>query len=111
VYKRAGAADPDLAAMKDALAAAVNRVGFVGALYGSQLQDVVYRFLTDGQTASAVDMLGRLRYPDGSTVWLRDSEVIEVPDDPGNMVTARTVQFFADPSQIGVSVTTTGASG
>jgi hypothetical protein len=111
VYKRAGAADPDLAAMKDALAAAVNRVGFVGALYGSQLQDVVYRFLTDGQTASAVDMLGRLRYPDGSAVWLRDSEVIEVPDDPGNMVTARTVQFFADPSQIGVSVTTTGTGG
>lgn len=106
VYKAAGQADPDVAGMKDALAAAVNTVGFVGRLFGSTLLEVVGRFLLAGQTASAVDMLGRLRYPVGSTAYLRDSEKLVVPDDPANMVTARTVQFFAAPEDVSVSVVT-----
>lgn len=106
VYKAAGQADPDLAAMKVALAAAVNTVGFVGKLYASQLQGVVYAHLLDGQTASAVDMFGRIRYPDGTEVRLRDAETLTVPDDPDHMVTARTVQFFAVTEDVAVSVVT-----
>ena len=106
VYKKAGQPDPDLDGMKSAVARLVNTLGFAGALYGSQVHDVVHSYLRDGQTASAVDMHGRIRYPDGSTVYVRDAEVLEVPDDPANMVTAKTVQFFADPGTVGVSVVT-----
>lgn len=106
VYKKTGQDDPDLDAMKSAIAELVNTLGFAGALYGSQVHDVVHSYLRDGQTASAVDMHGRIRYPDGSTVYVRDGEVLQIPDDPANMVTPKTVQFFADPGTVGVSVVT-----
>ncbi len=106
VYKRTGQADPDVEAIRTAVAKAANTTGFAGALFASQLQDAIRPYLLDGQTVGAIDMFGRIRYPDGTAAYLRDSEVLEVPDDPGNMVSARTVQFFADPGLVGVSVAT-----
>lgn len=111
VHKKAGDADPDVTGMKEALATVVNTIGFVGVLYGSQLQNVVHDFLASGQTASIIDMLGRIRYPDGTIRWVRDGEVLSVPDSPGNMVSARTVQFFTEPASISVSVVTSIPSG
>ncbi len=81
---------------------AVNTVGFDGALYASVLSDVIHSYLGTGQTAGAVDMLGRIRYPSGAAA----SEVLQVPDEPGEMVSPKTVQFFADASRVGVSVVT-----
>ena len=106
VYKKAGQADPDLDAMKTAVCRVVNTLGFSGALYASQLHDVIHSYLTDGQTASAVDMHGRVRYPDGTTLYLRGTELLQVPDAPASMVTPKTVQFFSSPGDIGVSVVT-----
>jgi len=104
--KKAGQDDPDLDGMRAALCQTVNTLGFTGALYASQLQDVIFSYLTDGQTASAVDMHGRIRYPDGTITYLRDTEILQVPDDPANMVTPKTVQFFASPGDIGITVVT-----
>lgn len=104
INKVTGQADPDVAAMAAAVCHAVNTVGFVGALYGSQIQDVIYGYLRDGQTSSAVDMLGRVRYPAGTTRYLRSPDILAVPDDPTNMVTAKTVQFFAAPEDVVVTV-------
>lgn len=106
VHKRTGQDDPDVASIRAAVAKTANTVGFAGALYASQVQDAVNGYLSDGQTVSAIDMHGRIRYPDGSTVYLRDSEVLQVPDDPANMVSPRTVQFFSDPDDVGVTVVT-----
>lgn len=106
VQKRTGQDDPDVAGIRAAVAHAANTVGFVGALYASQVQDAVSPYLADGQTVGAIDMHGRIRYPDGSTYYLRDAEVLQVPDDPGAMVSPRTVQFFADPDTVGVTVVT-----
>jgi len=106
VSKRSGDDDPDLEAMKTALCAEVNRVGFVGALYASQLHDVVHQFLSGDQAASAIDMFGRIRYPDGTTRYLRSTEALRVPDDAAGGVTARTVQFFLSPEDVGISVAT-----
>lgn len=106
VLKKTGQADPDRDAIRDAVARVANTLGFAGALYASQLQDVIHAYLTDGQSVSAIDMHGRIRYPDGATVYLRDAEVLEVPDDPANMVTARTVQFLCTPEDVGVTVVT-----
>lgn len=104
VYKRAGEEDPDVAAIKAALCRAVNTVGFVGALYASQLQGAVQKLVPAGQSVSAIDMLGRIRYPDGRLQYLRSAELLRVPDDPASMVSPRTVQFFAGPDDVGVSV-------
>jgi hypothetical protein len=106
VNKKTGQPDPDVDSIKAAVAKAANTVGFAGALYASQIQAAVSGYLTDGQTVSAIDMFGRLRYPDGTTVYLRDSEVLQVPDDPANMVSPRTVQFFNAPEDVGVTVVT-----
>lgn len=106
IDRRSGDTSPDLDAIKLALCAEVNGVPFIGRLYASQLQNVIYDSLHEDQTVSAIDMFGRIRYPDGSTSYLRDSEALLIPDDPANMVTARTVQFFLNPEDIGITVKT-----
>lgn len=107
IHKRSGETDPDLAAIRAALCTEVNSVGFIGRLDASRLTDVVHNYLTNDQTVSAIDLIGRIRYPGGAIVYLRNSETMTVPDDPANMVTARTVQFFVDPEDIGITVRTT----
>lgn len=106
IEQRADDVTPDTAAIKTALCRLVNNVGFVGKLVASQLQDVTYGFLSSTQTVGALDMLGRIRYPNDTISYVRDSEVLLVPDDPANSVTARTVQFFMTPGDVGITVTT-----
>jgi hypothetical protein len=106
INKKTGQDDPDLDGMRKALCTTVNTLGFVGELYASQIHETIHNYLTDGQTAGAIDMHGRLRYPDGTTIYLRDSDVLTVPDAPGDMVTAKTVQFFSSPEDIGITVVT-----
>lgn len=104
IYRKSGQADPDLAAIKDAIVHAINTLGFVGALYASTIHEVVHSYLAAGQTVSAIDMLGRIRSPAGDTTYIRSDEVLTVPDLPGEMVTANTVQLFAGSEGIGISV-------
>jgi hypothetical protein len=106
VYKRAGEDDPDVDGIKAALCEEVNTIGFIGRLYASQLHDVVHSYLRNDQTVSAIDMFGRIRYPDDSTTYLRDSEVLAVPDEPEALVTPRTVQFFLAAEDVSISVIT-----
>lgn len=106
IHKRSGETDPDLEAIKTALAIEINNIGFIGRLYASQLHDVIHAYLRNDQTVSAIDMLGRIRYPDSSIKYVRDSEKLEVPDEPENLVSLRTVQFFISQEDIGISVVT-----
>jgi len=95
-------------AIKVALADEVNAVSFTGRLPASSLSDVVHNFLKNDVAVSAIDMLGRIRRPDATTAWIRSSEVLVVPSEPDKMVTAKTVQFFLDPEDIGLSIVTVG---
>lgn len=104
ITKQATEDAPDLTPIKDALVEEISNVGFIGRLYASQLHDVVHSYLTDGTNVGAVDMFGRIRYPDGTEKYLRSPEVLEVPDDPANMVTAKTVQFYVEPEDIVITV-------
>ena len=106
IHKQASAADPDVEAIKGALCTEINRVGFVGRLYASQLHDVIHGYLRDAMHVSAIDMHGRIRYPGGSVIYLRSAEVLVVPDDAPNMVSPRTVQFFAAPEDVSVVIKT-----
>ncbi len=106
IYKRADEATPDLTAIRQALVDLVNQVGFIGRLYASRLTDVIHTYLSNDTSIGAIDMLGRILRPDGTTYWLRDDTVLAVEDDPARMVTANTVQFFLEPEDIGITVET-----
>ncbi len=106
IQKKSGQPDPDLTAIRDAVCGVVNTIGFVGELTAGQVHDTVFNHLLTGQTVRGIDLLGRLRYPDGSIYWLRDSDVILIPNDPSELVSSRTVQFFLEPEDVGITVTT-----
>lgn len=106
IYKRAGEDDPDLEAIRDDLCTEVNTIGFVGRLYASQLQDIIHNHLINDQTVSSVDMFARVLYPSQTVRYLRDEEKLEVPDDPEDFVSEKTVQFFVDPADIGITIIT-----
>jgi len=106
IYKQTGQDDPDLAAIRTAVAKTVNTTRFSGYLYASTIQDTIHTYLLSGQHVGALDMHARIRCPDGTVRYLRDTSMLEVPNDPGNMVTSRTVQFFCSPDTVGISVAT-----
>lgn len=104
VHKRAGSADPDVAAIKAAVTALVNQTPFTGRLYAGRVHDVVHGYLGADASVGAIDMFGRVRRPDGSTAYVRDGDILVVPDEPAGMVSAKTVQFFMTPDDVGVTV-------
>ena len=52
-------------------------------------------------------MLGRIRNPDGTVQYLRDYDVLVIPEQPEKMVTSKTVQFFTEIDQVTVSIAST----
>lgn len=104
VHKKASEPDPDVAGIKAAVAALVNQTPFTGRLYAGRVHDVVHAYLKNETSVGAIDMFGRLRYPDGSTKYVRDGDVLTIPDEPADMVSPKTVQFFSSPEDVGVSI-------
>jgi hypothetical protein len=51
-----------------------------------------------------MDIFGKILRPDGPVVYLRDPARIEVPDDPDNLVSAKTVVFLTAESDIEVDI-------
>lgn len=97
---------PDTSVIISALTQLVNRVGFTGRLAASQVYDVIQNSLTGNQTATKLDMFGRIRRPDGTIKYVRDSSLLTVPAEPQNMVSAQTVQFFLTPSDVSITIET-----
>lgn len=107
IHKKSTEASPDLDAIKTALCEEVNRVGFLGVLYASQLHNRIHQHLTGDQSVGALDLFARLRTPAGVTRYMRSDEVIEIEDAPGEMVTSQTVQFLCEPADVALDVATT----
>ncbi len=106
VFKKAGQADPDLGSIRADLAAYVNGLGFPGRLSAGALAAVAHARLSGGQTLSAIDMFGRILYPDGDTVYVRSYETLLIPDTPTRMVSPLTVAIYLDPVRIGITTET-----
>jgi hypothetical protein len=106
IRRAANELDPDFAAIKKEIVAAVAAVGFSGQLSASVITSAAHKYLTGQQSISDVDMFGKILRPDGKTVYLRDPARIEVPDDPARFVSAKTVAFFVaeDDIEIGTEV-------
>jgi len=96
--------DPDLDAIKDALILAVNSLGFAGRLHASRIADIVSGFLTNGSALSGIDMFGRIVSPGSGDIFIRDGDVLEVPAQPDDLVTAQTVIWVLPLENIGITV-------
>ena len=97
---------PDLTALRNAVAAAVNAIDFTGRIYAGQIQDVIHGYLPQGASARDVDLYGRVRMPDGEMRFSRDRDAMVVSRVPGRMVDDTTVQFFCDPADVTIAVST-----
>lgn len=108
VRKLASAVSPDVAAIKQAVADTVAKVGFSGQLHASLISSVAHKYLSPGQALGPIDMFGRIRQPNGSTIYVRDNTILKIPYKPDNLVTGRTTAFLTSPDDVSVSVTTAG---
>jgi hypothetical protein len=109
IHKEATATDTvDIDAIKAALVAEIKKIGFSGQLHSSVINGVAHRFLTGRQAVGAIDMFGRIRRPDGVIQYIRDGVLLKIPDDPGHMVTGRTVAFLVGPEDISISIVAAG---
>lgn len=109
IRKEAAAADTvDVDTIRAALVAEIKKVGFSGQLHASLINAVAHRYLTGRQAVGAIDMFGRIRRPDGSTQYVRDGVLLQIPDDPGRLVTGRTTAFLVGPQDISISLVAAG---
>lgn len=110
IQQAAGETSPDLDAIRNRLTSLVNGLGFPGQLNASLIAETVHSFLTTRQALGPIEMQGRIRRPDGRTVYVRDKSILKIPADPGNMISGQTAIIILDPASIGVSVVTEGFS-
>lgn len=94
--------DEDEAA--DALSAAVNELGFVGRLSASLLDQRLHDLIPELVSVTGLNLSGRIRTPAGDSVVLTGTSALDVPDDPENMVTWRTVAFFLDAEDVALAI-------
>lgn len=99
--------DPDIAAIKNSIAAVVNGTGFIGRLDGSRILEVVNGYLQNNISATDLDLLGRILTPLYATRWIRSSDSLVVPADVGPIASAKTVQFYTDVSDISINIEST----
>lgn len=107
INKTAGDITPPIAAIKAAIVNVVNSTDFIGRLDGSRIVDAIHSFLQDSLSVTGLDLFGRIRNPDGTIQYLRNSDSLIIPDQPAKMVTAKTVQFFTEISKITVNIAST----
>jgi uncharacterized phage protein gp47/JayE len=98
--KPATVSEADISA---AIAGYVNGSGFDGYIYASKIAALVLPLLPSGVNLKRIRMSGILFRPDGSTSVYRDRELLQVPDEPSRMVTAKTTAFYLDPSAVSVN--------
>jgi hypothetical protein len=91
--------------IKNNLVAYVNTLGFPGRLYASALHRIVDEQLPDNVDAGDIYMVGRIRRPDGTDVYIRDTAVLVVPDHSAYFTSGRTVIFNLEQTDIAITIT------
>lgn len=104
VNKTAGDAMPDVASIKNDILRLINSTEFIGRLDGSRIIAIVQGYLSNNLSITDFSMLGRIRSPSGRMVYVRSSDSLLVPNYPDELITANTVQFFAEATDIAIDV-------
>lgn len=108
IRKEASDSTPDIAAIQQAVSAAISKIGFSGQLHASVISTVAHKYLTGRQALGSIDMFGRIRRPDGTITYLRDNTMLGIPADYSRGVSGRTTAFLTRPEDVAVSVVTAG---
>lgn len=98
-----GTAAPDTASLSQAVADAVNDMGFVSRLAASTAVAPVVAAYPKGSVTN-VALVGRLRRPAGTVLNLVGTDSITLPDEPSGMVTSRTAAFLCTASDVAITV-------
>lgn len=109
INKTVSEPEPDIAGIKNAIVNEINDTGFTGRLDASLLIDRVHGFIANETSVTDLELLGRLRRPDGVVNYLKSSNAIVIPQYSDIMVSttsSKTVQFFSEVSKISVNVQT-----
>jgi hypothetical protein len=104
VQRAANEVNPDIAAIKTEIVNAVSKIGFSGQLSASVISSAAHKYLNGQQSISDMDIFGKILRPDNTVVYLRDPARIEVPDDPDNLVSAKTVVFLTSEDDIEIDI-------
>ncbi len=104
INKAADDVSPSLEPIRSAIVTAINSVDFQGVLPGSLIVDTVHNYLQGRLNVTELDLLGRIRMPDGTIKYLRSDDALIIPELPGKMVTSKTVQFFAEAIDVNLNV-------
>lgn len=104
IRRAADEVNPDLAAIKKAIVSAIAKIGFTGRLSASTITSAAHQYLTGAQTISVIDLFGKLRRPDGKIVYLRNAAELQIPDDPDNLVSAKTTVFYVSEEDIEIGI-------
>jgi len=95
----------DVPAVQAAVAAAVNALGFSGGVAASLIAQVVHDAVGPALVSiTGTGLTGRVRRPDGTSVYLADPSHLVAPDDPANMVTAQTVAFLLGATDVAITL-------
>lgn len=93
-----------LGALQQAAADAVNMESFSGKLHVSRLHKAIQTLLGEDGDIEFLTVRARIRRPDGTHISLAERDLLLVPDEPENMVTANTVQFMAKAADISIEL-------
>jgi uncharacterized phage protein gp47/JayE len=105
VFTYTAGASYDAAAVKAAIAAAVNSIDFTGSVPASLISQAIYASLPATVGVSSVSLTGRLLKPDGTVTSLSSSTALTITNDYANMVSGKTVAFFLQTTGITLSAT------
>lgn len=111
IRKDANDADPDLAAIRNAVSEKIATVGFTGQLHASHIAAAAQQLLTGKQAVGAIDMFGRIRRPDGQLIYLRDNTLLQIPHNPQQLITGRTTVFLTRPADVAITTFVAGFAG
>jgi len=99
-----GSPDVNTTAIAAAVSDVVNGIGFTGRLPVSKLMNTMHGYIPSGAAVDSVSVLGELQQPNGVTLMLHANDILQVPDDPANMTTSRTIAFYLVPNDVSVTV-------
>jgi len=99
----------DFSAIKTALAKHVNTRGFSTSIYAGSLAGIVTALLPANIEISAIDIVGRIRKPDGAAQYITDNNVLTIPETLTAYTSGRTTAFFLDENSIEITDATSTA--
>jgi hypothetical protein len=104
VSYQTGSTVPTAGTVQSAAATAVNATGFIGSLTSGLVTQAIQAAIPTTAWVSSFTMTGQIRRPDGTTVPLT-GPTLTLPNDPSNLVSARTCCFFLPPASVTVTLT------